>query len=83
MKHKRVHQIIILTLIAIFYCNTLSLNFALDDRMVIMESQYTIEGGWNSVKSIFTEDTFSGYFCNMPTFVAAMTMPKTLKTKTF
>lgn len=62
MKHKRVHQIIILTLIAIFYCNTLSLNFALDDRMVIMESQYTIEGGWNSVKSIFTEDTFSGYF---------------------
>mgnify|MGYP003294217172 CR=1 FL=1 len=44
------------------YANTLSLNFALDDRMVIMESKYTIMGGWEGLKAIFTEDSFQGYF---------------------
>ena len=32
--------------------------------MVILESKHTIDGGWDSIKSIFTEDTFSGYFGN-------------------
>lgn len=70
MKNKRIHKILILALIAVFYGNTLSLNYALDDRMVILESQYTIEGGWNAVKSIFTQDTFTGYFGNEKSVVA-------------
>lgn len=70
MKNNRIHKIVILVLIAVFYGNTLSLNYALDDRMVILESQYTIEGGWNAVKSIFTQDTFTGYFGNDKSVVA-------------
>lgn len=70
MKNNHIHKIVILVLIAVFYGNTLSLNYALDDRMVILESQYTIEGGWNAVKGIFTEDTFTGYFGNDKSIVA-------------
>ena len=62
MKKHNLHLIIIASLAFLCYANTLTLHFALDDRMVILESQYTIKGGWDSVKSIFTEDTFSGYF---------------------
>lgn len=70
MKKKRIHRILIIVLITLFYGNTLTLNYALDDRMVILESKYTIAGGWNAVKSIFTQDTFSGYFGNERTTVA-------------
>lgn len=52
------------------YANTLTLHFALDDRMVILESKPTIKGGWESVKTIFTEDTFSGYFGSEKSIVA-------------
>ena len=62
MKKQNIHRIIIAVLAFLVYANTLTLHFALDDRMVILESKYTIKGGWDSVKSIFTEDTFSGYF---------------------
>ena len=64
MKNSRLHQIIIILLVALCYGNTLTLNYALDDRMVVMESKYTIQGGWEGIKSIFTEDTFNGYFAN-------------------
>lgn len=70
MKNTRLHQVIILLLVALFYCDTLSLNYALDDRMVIMESKPVIEGGWSGIKSIFTEDTFSGYFGTEKSLVA-------------
>jgi len=70
MKNKHLPKVIILLLIAIFYGNTLTLDYALDDRMVILESKYTIRGGWDSVRSIFTEDTFKGYFGNEGTIVA-------------
>lgn len=62
MKSPKLHRLIITILIILFYGNTLTLHYALDDRMVILESKYTIKGGWDSVKAIFSEDTFSGYF---------------------
>ena len=62
MKKQNLHRIIIATLAFLFYSNSLTLHYALDDRMVIMESKYTIKGGWDSVKAIFSEDTFTGYF---------------------
>lgn len=62
MKKASLHRIIIAVLAFLVYANTLTLHFALDDRMVILESKYTIKGGWDSVKAIFTEDTFTGYF---------------------
>ncbi len=67
---KKTHHLIIIALALLCYANTLTLHFALDDRMVILESQYTIKGGWESVKSIFTEDTFSGYFGSDKSIVA-------------
>ncbi len=70
MKKHHLHQLIIILLIALCYGNTLTLNFALDDRMVILESKPTIDCDWNGVKSIFTEDTFSGYFGNDDAIVA-------------
>jgi len=60
--YRRLHQMIILLVVAVFYCNTLFLDFALDDRMVILESKSTIEGGWQGTRDIFTQDSFSGYF---------------------
>ena len=67
---KRLHRIIITLLTVLIYANTLTLHFALDDRMVILESKYTIQGGWDSVKKIFTEDTFTGYFGSDHSIVA-------------
>lgn len=62
MKRERLHLLIIALLAVIVYGNTLTLKYASDDRMVILESKSTIQGGWQGIKSIFTEDTFSGYF---------------------
>ncbi len=70
MKKQHLHQLIIILLIALCYGNTLTLEYALDDRMVILESKYTIDGGWNGIRGIFTEDTFSGYFGNNKSLVA-------------
>lgn len=56
------HRLLIIILIAIFYGNTLTLDYALDDRMIILENKYLIQGGWDGLKSIFTKDSFSGYF---------------------
>ena len=70
MKKQKLHQLIIVLLIALCYGNTLTLKYALDDRMVILESKHTIDGGWEGVKAIFTEDTFSGYFGNNKSLVA-------------
>lgn len=69
MKKQHIHQLILIILIAICYGNTLTLKYALDDRMVILESKHTIDGGWDSIRSIFTEDTFSGYFGNNKSIV--------------
>ena len=70
MKKQHLHQLILIILIALCYGNTLTLKYALDDRMVILESKHTIDGGWEGVKAIFTEDTFSGYFGNNKSLVA-------------
>ena len=67
---KQTHRIIIAILALLCFANTLTLHYALDDRMVILESKYTIKGGWESVKSIFTEDTFTGYFGSDHSIVA-------------
>ena len=69
MKKQNLHRLILIILIFLCYGNTLTLKYALDDRMVILESKYTIDGEWDSIKSIFTEDTFNGYFGNNKSIV--------------
>jgi tetratricopeptide (TPR) repeat protein len=60
---KRVYlRYLFLFLITFFsYSNSLTLNYALDDRLVIFENDYTLKG-FQGVKDIFTKDSFSGYF---------------------
>jgi protein O-mannosyl-transferase len=70
MKRERFHLLIIALLAVIVYGNTLTLKYASDDRMVILESKSTIEGGWKGIKSIFTEDTFTSYFGSGRSIVA-------------
>lgn len=70
MKKQNLHRLIISLLALLCYANTLTLHYALDDRMVILESKYTIQGGWEGVKGIFTEDTFTGYFGSDHSIVA-------------
>ncbi|MCQ2283913.1 MAG: tetratricopeptide repeat protein [Bacteroidales bacterium] len=70
MKNSRLHQLIIVILVALFYCDTLSLNYALDDRMVLMENKSVVQGGWKGVKEIFTQDSFTGYFGSENSLVA-------------
>ena len=70
MKKQNLHRIIISILALLCYANTPTLHFALDDRMVIFESKYTIQGGWEAVKGIFTEDTFTGFFGGDKSIVA-------------
>lgn len=70
MKKTTLHRLIISLLAMLCYANTLTLHYALDDRMVILESKYTIQGGWEGVKGIFTEDTFTGYFGSDHSIVA-------------
>ncbi len=49
--------------VALVYCNTPTLDYALDDRMIIFENDYTLKG-LEGTKDIFTKDAFSGYFGN-------------------
>ncbi len=69
MKNSRLHQLIILVAVLLCYGNTLTLKFALDDRMMIIESMPVIEGGWDGIKYIFTQDSFNGYFGNEESIV--------------
>ncbi|MBO7647710.1 MAG: tetratricopeptide repeat protein [Bacteroidales bacterium] len=69
MKNSRIHQLIIIILAVLCYGNTLTLKYALDDRMVLMESKPVIEGGWDGIRYIFTQDSFNGYFGNEESLV--------------
>ncbi|MBR4135893.1 MAG: glycosyltransferase family 39 protein [Bacteroidales bacterium] len=70
MKNSRLHQLIIIILAVLCYGNTLTLKYALDDRMMLMESQPVIQGGWEGIRYIFTQDSFNGYFGNEGSLVA-------------
>lgn len=56
-------------LLVVVYGNTLTLKYALDDRLVIFENNYTLSG-FDGVKDIFSHDSFSGYFLDDDNLVA-------------
>jgi len=66
-KYFRIFAIIILVLLS--YGNTLTLDYALDDRLVIFENDYTLKGT-DGVKDVLTKDSFSGYFGHSKNLVA-------------
>lgn len=66
-KYFRIFAIIILVLLS--YGNTLTLDYALDDRLVIFENDYTLKGT-DGIKDVLTKDSFSGYFGHTKNLVA-------------
>ena len=60
MKNKNLIRYIIFVVVAFLaYGDTLWLKYASDDRMIIYENDYTLQG---DVKSVMTKDAFTGYF---------------------
>ncbi len=60
MKKKLFIRYILLVIVALLaYGDTLFLKYASDDRMIIFENDYTLQG---DVKSVMTKDAFTGYF---------------------
>ena len=66
-KYFRIVAIIILVLLS--YGNTLTLDYTLDDRLVIFENDYTLKGT-DGIKDVLTKDSFSGYFGHTKNLVA-------------
>ena len=69
MKQKRLSLIIIFILVIVQYVNTLSLDYTLDDRLVIFNNEHTVKG-FDGVGEVFTKDGFSGYFTGQKSLVA-------------
>ena len=60
MKNKILLRYVIFVVAALLaYGDTLWLKYASDDRMIIYENDYTLQG---DVKSVMTKDAFTGYF---------------------
>lgn len=66
-KYFRIVAIIILVLLS--YGNTLTLDYTLDDRLVIFENDYTLKGT-DGINDVLTKDSFSGYFGHTKNLVA-------------
>lgn len=69
MGKKYFRTIAIVILVLLSYGNTLTLNYTLDDRLVIFENDYTIKG-YDGIKDVLTKDSFSGYFGHTKNLVA-------------
>ncbi|MDR3048166.1 MAG: tetratricopeptide repeat protein [Bacteroidales bacterium] len=69
MKSKHLPLIIILSLCFLQYVNTLTLDYAIDDRAVIHQNDFTIKG-FAGIKDILTHDSFSAFFNDSTNLVA-------------
>lgn len=57
----RLHIILISVLSFVIYANTIGHKYAVDDTMVILDNDFTRQGG-EGMHGIFTEDAFVGFF---------------------
>lgn len=69
MLKKYIRHLVLLIVVLLTYANTLVLDYALDDRLLIFENEYTLKG-WKGLKDIFTKDSFSGFFTDNKNMVA-------------
>lgn len=69
MNKNSIRFLLISLLVLLSYSNSLTLDYALDDRLVIFENDYTLKG-YDGVKDVFTKDSFSGYFGHSKNLVA-------------
>jgi tetratricopeptide (TPR) repeat protein len=65
----RLHVILVFIVSCAIYANTLTLQYAVDDSIVILRNQYT-KKGLAGMKGIWTEDTFTGFFGGKRNLVA-------------
>ena len=61
--------LLIFMLSSLVYLNTLSLQYAVDDSIVILRNKYT-KKGMKGMKGIWNEDTFEGFFGKQQNLVA-------------
>lgn len=66
---KIIPPVLVSLAILMAYGNTLKLGYALDDRLVIFQNDYTLQG-FAGVKDVLTHDGFSGYFGTEDNLVA-------------
>lgn len=57
---KKYAHFILLGIALALYANTLFLDFALDDTMMLVKNKYTLNS-WEGMKNIFTQDAFAGF----------------------
>lgn len=69
MLKKYIRHLVLLIVVLLTYANTLLLDYALDDRLLIYENEYTLKG-WKGLKDICTKDSFSGFFTDSKNMVA-------------
>lgn len=69
MNKNSIRFLLITFFVLISYSNSLTLDYALDDRLVIFENDYTLKG-YDGIKEVFTKDSFSGYFGHSKNLVA-------------
>ncbi|HPE40557.1 MAG TPA: hypothetical protein PLI77_05645 [Bacteroidales bacterium] len=69
MNKNSIRFCLISLLVFLSYSNSLTLDYALDDRLVIFENDYTLKG-YDGVRDLFTKDSFSGYFGHSKNLVA-------------
>lgn len=61
LSHTRLHKITLFLLSLFCYINTTSLDYALDDAIVIHDNMFTTDGV-SGIKGILSKDTFFGFF---------------------
>jgi len=65
----KIQYLLIAMLSFILYANTLSLDYALDDRLIITDNQFT-KKGISGIKEIVSNDAFTGFFGTKKSLVA-------------
>jgi len=65
----RYHYAIIAIMAFLVYANTLTFEYALDDRLIITQNTFT-KKGVNGIKEILTNDAFTGFFGTKKSLVA-------------
>ncbi|MDD2413234.1 MAG: glycosyltransferase family 39 protein [Bacteroidales bacterium] len=68
-KMSKIPYFLLMVLVFILYSNTLTLDYALDDRMIITENQFT-KKGIAGIPEIMTNDAFTGFFGTKKSLVA-------------
>lgn len=60
-KHFEISLVLLILIPALLYIHTVSFDYALDDRIVILENEHT-KKGVKGIQALYNKDSFSGFF---------------------